>query len=277
MAASELHFLLLPLVAQGHIIPMVDLARLIAARGPRVTVLTTPVNAARNRPAVEGAARAGLRVDLAELPFPGPRFGLPEGLENADQMVDQTMYVKFFQAIWGMAEPLEEYLLALPRRPVCLVADACNPWTAPVCERLGIPRLVMHCPSAYFLLAVHNLAKHGVYDRVGGDDMEEFEVPDFPVRAAGNTATLRGFFQYPGVEKEYREALDAEATAAGRLLPLLLLLLQLLAAAASGVTYDHRSLVISGRRRLLISASIHYPRSVPAVRPCPPARPRPRH
>ncbi|KAM3352988.1 hypothetical protein ACQJBY_024266 [Aegilops geniculata] len=61
------------------------------------------------------------------------------------------------------------------------------------------------------------------------------------------------------------------AAAAGpRLLPLLLLLhplLVLAAAAASGVTYDHRSLVISGRRRLLISASIHYPRSVPAMWP----------
>lgn len=62
------------------------------------------------------------------------------------------------------------------------------------------------------------------------------------------------------------------AVAGPRLLPWLLLLHPLLvvaAAAASGVTYDHRSLVISGRRRLLISASIHYPRSVPAVRPCP--------
>ncbi|KAM0869000.1 hypothetical protein ACQ4PT_040959 [Festuca glaucescens] len=55
------------------------------------------------------------------------------------------------------------------------------------------------------------------------------------------------------------------ATAAGRLLPLLLLLLPLLA--ASTVTYDHRSLIIDGRRRLLISASIHYPRSVPAMWP----------
>ncbi|KAF7021614.1 hypothetical protein CFC21_034535 [Triticum aestivum] len=183
---EELHFVLVPLVAQGHIIPMVDVARLVAARGPRVTVVTTPVNAARNRATVDGARRAGLSVE-------------------------------FFQAIWKIAEPLEEYLRALPRRPVCLVTDACNPWTAPVCERLGIPRLVMHCPSVYFQLAVHRLSSHGVYDRVGEDVMAPFEVPDFPVRAAGNMATLRGFFQYPGVEKEHREALDAEATADGLL------------------------------------------------------------
>jgi hypothetical protein len=71
------------------------------------------------------------------------------------------------------------------------------------------------------------------------------------------------------------------AAAAGRLLPLpLLLLLALLlidaAAAASNVTYDHRSLIIDGRRRLLISTSIHYPRSVPAVRSTP-TRPPPAH
>ena len=31
------------------------------------------------------------------------------------------------------------------------------------------------------------------------------------------------------------------------------------------VTYDHRALVIDGKRRLLISGSIHYPRSTPDV------------
>lgn len=218
MATSELQFLLVPLVAQGHIIPMVDLARLLAARGSRVTVVTTPVNAARNRAAVEGARRAGLAVELVEVTFPGPQLGLPEGLENADQMVDRGMYLKFFEAIWMMAEPLEEYVRSLPRRPDCLVADSCNPWTAGVCDRLGIPRLVMHCPSAYFLLAVHNLSRHGVYDRVGDDELEPFEVPDFPVPTVGNKATFRGFFQWPGVEKEHRDVLDAEATADGLLI-----------------------------------------------------------
>ncbi|VAH74008.1 unnamed protein product [Triticum turgidum subsp. durum] len=221
MAASELHFLLVPLVAQGHIIPMVDLARLLAARGPRVTVVTTPVNGARNRVTVDSARRAGLAVELAELPFPGPQLGLPEGLENLDQLLDDVssaMYLAFFQAIWKMAEPLQGYVRALPRRPDCLVADMCNPWTAGICTALGIPRLVLHCPSAYFLLAVHNLSTHGVYDRVRDDEMEPFEVPDFPVHAVGNTATFRCFFQHPGVEKEQRDILDAEATADGLLI-----------------------------------------------------------
>ncbi|KAL4012838.1 hypothetical protein IC575_024983 [Cucumis melo] len=36
---------------------------------------------------------------------------------------------------------------------------------------------------------------------------------------------------------------------------------------AANVTYDRRSLIIDGQRKLLISASIHYPRSVPAMWP----------
>lgn len=39
------------------------------------------------------------------------------------------------------------------------------------------------------------------------------------------------------------------------------------AAANYSVTYDRRSLIINGQRKLLISASIHYPRSVPAMWP----------
>ncbi|GAV60272.1 Glyco_hydro_35 domain-containing protein/Gal_Lectin domain-containing protein [Cephalotus follicularis] len=38
-------------------------------------------------------------------------------------------------------------------------------------------------------------------------------------------------------------------------------------AIAGNVTYDRRSLIINGQRKLLISASIHYPRSVPAMWP----------
>lgn len=47
---------------------------------------------------------------------------------------------------------------------------------------------------------------------------------------------------------------------------LLLLILQIVVAAtAANVTYDHRALVIDGKRKILISGSIHYPRSTPEV------------
>jgi hypothetical protein len=55
--------------------------------------------------------------------------------------------------------------------------------------------------------------------------------------------------------------------AGGRLLLAAFVALSLAASAANAaVSYDHRSLVINGRRRILISGSIHYPRSTPEVR-----------
>ncbi|XP_019177910.1 PREDICTED: beta-galactosidase 8-like isoform X2 [Ipomoea nil] len=48
---------------------------------------------------------------------------------------------------------------------------------------------------------------------------------------------------------------------------LAVVLLQCLAPFAANVTYDHRALVIDGKRRVLISGSIHYPRSTPDMWP----------
>ncbi|XP_020585039.1 beta-galactosidase-like isoform X2 [Phalaenopsis equestris] len=41
----------------------------------------------------------------------------------------------------------------------------------------------------------------------------------------------------------------------------------LLTPAAASVTYDHKAVIIDGRRRILISGSIHYPRSTPEMWP----------
>ncbi|KHN31190.1 Beta-galactosidase 10 [Glycine soja] len=48
---------------------------------------------------------------------------------------------------------------------------------------------------------------------------------------------------------------------------LVLLLVTFTVALSGNVSYDGRSLLIDGQRKLLISASIHYPRSVPAMWP----------
>lgn len=51
------------------------------------------------------------------------------------------------------------------------------------------------------------------------------------------------------------------------LLPLLLLLLFVDAMVqALNVSYDHRAVLLDGKRRLLVAAGIHYPRATPEVR-----------
>ena len=60
---------------------------------------------------------------------------------------------------------------------------------------------------------------------------------------------------------------EEEAMRGNGLSLVFLLVVGVLATASFGanVTYDDRALVIDGKRRMLISGSIHYPRSTPEV------------
>lgn len=39
----------------------------------------------------------------------------------------------------------------------------------------------------------------------------------------------------------------------------------LVCSATASVSYDHRAIIVGGQRRILVSGSIHYPRSTPEV------------
>ncbi|PKA65320.1 UDP-glycosyltransferase 73B5 [Apostasia shenzhenica] len=59
---DDLHMLFFPYMAQGHMLPLVDMAKLFAARGASVTVLTTPANAAIIRSTLPAAAANPVRL-----------------------------------------------------------------------------------------------------------------------------------------------------------------------------------------------------------------------
>ncbi|KAI9154171.1 hypothetical protein LWI28_021975 [Acer negundo] len=81
---NQLHFILLPFLAQGHLIPMVDIAKLLAQQGAIVTIFTTPVNAARFKNILARAISSGLQIRVNELEFPTQKAGLPDGFVGAN-------------------------------------------------------------------------------------------------------------------------------------------------------------------------------------------------
>uniref|UniRef100_A0A6V7QQC6 Uncharacterized protein n=1 Tax=Ananas comosus var. bracteatus TaxID=296719 RepID=A0A6V7QQC6_ANACO len=175
--AEAAHFVLVPLMAQGHMIPMVDMARLLAERGVRVTLITTRSTPRASAPSSTGSA----------------------GSENVDLLSSPAYYKPFFDAMKLLKEPLEALLRSQHRRPDCMIADMCNGWTKDVARRLGIPRLVFHGPSCFYILCAYNMVQHRVCDRVT-DELEPIVVPDVPVEVVTNKAESPGFFNLSGWE-----------------------------------------------------------------------------
>jgi UDP-glucosyltransferase 73C len=217
------HFVIVPLVAQGHTIPMVDLALLLAERGARASLVTTPLNGARLRGVAEQAARAKLLLEIVELPFPTDVDDLPPGIENMDQVTDNGHFVPLFDALQKLAGPLEAYLRAQAPRPSCIVSDWCNPWAAGAARSLGIRRLFFHGPPCFYSLCDLNATDHGLRELAAGaaaadvDDggQERFVVPGMPVHVEVTKATAPGFFNSPGWEALRGECVEAMRAADG--------------------------------------------------------------
>lgn len=138
------HFVLVPLMAQGHTIPMTDMACLLARHGARVSFVTTPLNASRIAGLIDHAAAAGLAIRFVRLRFPAAEFGLPEGCENADMLQSRDLFKNFMDACAALREPLAAYLREQEQPPSCIVSDMGHWWTGDIAREFGVPRLTFN-------------------------------------------------------------------------------------------------------------------------------------
>ncbi|XP_031396961.1 UDP-glycosyltransferase 73C4-like [Punica granatum] len=187
---ESLHFVLLPHLAHGHSIPMMDMARLLARRGPTVTVITTHLNAVRSQSTIDRAATSGLKVRLLEVPFPSSEAGLPEGCESMDSLPNRDLLKNLLLGIRMLREPVEELFGQLQPRPSCVIADKNIMWAHETAGKFGIPRIVFDGTSCFSLLCTHRIVESKVYETV--PEAEPFVVPGLPDRIALTRAQLPG-------------------------------------------------------------------------------------
>ncbi|XP_010505225.1 PREDICTED: UDP-glycosyltransferase 73C1-like [Camelina sativa] len=176
----SLHFVLFPFMAQGHMIPMVDIARLLAQRGVTITIVTTPHNAARFKNVLSRAIQSGLPINLVQIKFPSQESGLWEGHENLDLLDSLGASLNFFLAINMLGEPVEELLKEIQPRPSCIIADMCLPYTNRVAKNLGIPKIIFHGMCCFNLLCMHIMHQNHELVEALESEKEYFSVPNFP-------------------------------------------------------------------------------------------------
>lgn len=186
---------LIPFMAPGHTIPMIDMAKLLAKRGLHVTIILTHLDATRFTPQINRAAHSGLSIRLLTIPFPCQEAGLPPGCESVDLLPSYDLMANFIAATNMLQKPLEEMLNQLIPAPTCIICDKHLPWTLETCRRLQIPRIIFDGMSCFTQLVTHNLYSSKAHETVPPN--QPFVVPGLPDRVEFTRTQLPGLFN-PG-------------------------------------------------------------------------------
>ncbi|XP_020256276.1 scopoletin glucosyltransferase-like [Asparagus officinalis] len=170
-----LHIFFLPLMSPGHMIPMVDMAKLFALR-PNIsaTIITTPANEPLVRPSIQSTA-----IELLLVPFPhSVTHLLRDGNENLASLTFPD-FRDFFIAFYSLQKPIEELLYS--RRPDCIVSDFMFTWTTDTAAALNVPRIVFYGHGTFANCVHESLLRYTPYEKVN-DDSEVFAVEGLPHR-----------------------------------------------------------------------------------------------
>ncbi|XP_061352617.1 UDP-glycosyltransferase 73C4-like [Gastrolobium bilobum] len=205
------HFVFIPLMSPGHLLPMVDMAKLFARRNLKVTIVTTPLNSNQFQASIEREIQSGSPIQIQLVQFPNTEAGIPEGCESVDTLPSMDLLENFYIALCLLKQPLEELFQKLIPTPSCIICDNHITCTVDIANTLQIPRIMFDGTNCFHLLCNHNLLK--VYDAIISDDEEEFLVPGMPHRIEFRKSQLPGRFN-PGTQKNlnsFREAVRVAA------------------------------------------------------------------
>jgi hypothetical protein len=133
-AKKQLHIAMFPWLAFGHMIPFLELGKLIAQKGHRISFISTPKNIDRLPKIPPDLAPS---ITLVKLPLPRVE-NLPE---NAEATMDVPHHLIPYLKIAhdALQDPLSSFLHTSP--PDWIIHDFAPHWLPPIASKLGISRV----------------------------------------------------------------------------------------------------------------------------------------
>ncbi|CAA7019799.1 unnamed protein product [Microthlaspi erraticum] len=133
-SGGKLHVAMFPWLAFGHMLPHLELSKLMAQKGHKVSFISTPRNIDRLLPRLpENLSSA---INFVRLPLPrGKDSKLPEDCEaTTDVPFELLPYLNI--AFDGLKAPVTEFLES--SKPDWILQDVAAYWLPPISRRLGI-------------------------------------------------------------------------------------------------------------------------------------------
>nr|AGU14085.1 UDP-glycosyltransferase [Cicer arietinum] len=174
---NQLNVIFLPFPTPGHMIPMIDTARLFAKHGANVTIITTHANASTFQKSIDNDFNSGHPIKTQLIQFPSAQVGLPDGVENLKDATSPEIISKISRGISMLQDHIENLFQDL--EPDCIVTDMCYPWTVESAAKLGIPRLYFYSSSYFSNCASYFVRNYRPHDSLVSDT-QKFTIPCLP-------------------------------------------------------------------------------------------------
>lgn len=161
--ADTAHVLVIPYPAQGHVIPMMELAQRLVIQSIKVTFVNTEIN---HKLVTDTWMEKDKLKDLMHM------VSISDGLEPWE---DRSDLGKLTESILKtMPGKLEELIETINKEGIdtvnCVIADGCAGWAIQVANKMGIRRVVFWPASVASLapaLCIQKLINDGMIDNKG--------------------------------------------------------------------------------------------------------------
>ncbi|KAK4353093.1 hypothetical protein RND71_028611 [Anisodus tanguticus] len=209
------HVVFLPYSMMSHLTALVQIARLFAFHGLRVTIITTPRNTRIFQASVDkDRLVSGRSIYVRTLKFPSGELGLSEGIENLVSATSIEIAGKVHYGIIHLLQkPLEQMIRQLD--PDCIVSDMLFTWTVDLAEELHIPRFSFQPTNFFYQCVRHCLTEYTPHNKVDSDS-ESFAIPGLLHEIKMKRSEIEDYFKeetYYG--KMVKSVIDADLRSHG--------------------------------------------------------------